>query len=449
MPSTWNIFSGVLHQVRFDYLPESPLENGWNKVSDEDCTPKFQKARQFPGGLCMQVDGKIFAMDYHVPLNLNRARRLKFGCEFRREAKFYTKISVRKNPSEVEDWWFQHAPGDKAPVEAPHHEWVFSIAPIDGKTTFEIDLEKEVAQVLPGRTFDGLKSIRLRGDICLSRIRLGGKTLREWRPLTRGEKIGVAIGIAGLAVTLIGIIVSLYVPEARTFMGIDKSPKQVSQDGHQSDALRPENKDASRQESIKPEDQRHEPKSHKPPVEARSAKGDSVQPQVQVNNAPNGIAIGGGTVTNPTVNNNSYGQFPPPGVIPSISICFLKKNEPKGDLFETVFTIKTSTPISAPWWVFQFDKPVDSLVPTMRQPFAHTNGHAQAGMPGITPENDITLTIDNIGGFGSQAPWRQGDTITATVTSRQPVQLINQFGGSASSANGEAIREDFLFQCRE
>jgi hypothetical protein len=402
----------------------------------------------------MQVDGKIFAMDYHVPLNLNGASRVTFGCEFRREAKFYTKISVRKSASEVEDWWFQHVPGDKAPVEAPHHEWIFCIAPIDGKTKFEIDLEKEVAQVLPGRTFDSIKSIRLRGDICLSRIRLTGKSLREGRPFTRVEKIGTALGVVGAALTLIGIIVSLYVPEARTFMGIDKPPKQVSQDSHQSEIPRPENKDAPRQEPTEPEDQK-QTKSNKHAVETRSAppaktkNAAHTQPQVQVNNAPNGIAIGGGTVTNPTVNNNSYGQFPPAGVIPSISICFLKKNEPKGDLFETVFTIKTNTPISAPWWVFQFDKPVDSLVPTMRQPFAHTNGHAQAGMPGITPENDITLTIDNIGGFGSQAPWRQGNTITATVASRQPVQLINQFGGSASSANGEAIREDFLFQCRE
>src|SRR5260370_35453134 len=58
-----------------------------------------------------------------------------------------------------------------------------------------------------------------------------------------------------------------------------------------------------------------------------------------------GERIGGGTVTNPTVN-NTYGQFPPPGVIPKIPVCLLKPNvlTPRED--RVGVTLKTDTPIS-------------------------------------------------------------------------------------------------------
>src|SRR5580698_9293177 len=51
----------MLHEVRFDYLPDSPLENGWTKVSDGDENPTFSRDPEMPGSLLMQANGKVFA----------------------------------------------------------------------------------------------------------------------------------------------------------------------------------------------------------------------------------------------------------------------------------------------------------------------------------------------------------------------------------------------------
>ena len=125
----------------------------------------------------MQVDGQVFAMDYPIAQNFKWADHVKFNCEFHREAKFYTEIEVPKDigSSGLENWYFQHVPGDgnRAPVrDGRNREWIFYVKPIDGKTEFEIDLRKELAQVLPDKSFEGFKSIRIRGDIILSPIKL-------------------------------------------------------------------------------------------------------------------------------------------------------------------------------------------------------------------------------------------------------------------------------------
>ncbi len=102
MRSIRDVFSRLLHEIRFDYLPASPLDNGWKKVSDTDASPKFHKAAQFPGGLFMETNGEVFSMDYYIPSDAKSANGVEFQADFRHEAKFYTEIQVLKTPGSSE-----------------------------------------------------------------------------------------------------------------------------------------------------------------------------------------------------------------------------------------------------------------------------------------------------------------------------------------------------------
>jgi hypothetical protein len=76
--------------------------------------------------------------------------------------------------------------------------------------------------------------------------------------------------------------------------------------------------------------------------------------QMQINNAPNGIAIGGGTVINPTVNNG-----PPP--LELVSSYQILKSEKQG-LVKTMITVVPNKEVSAPFdLVLDFDAPIVSV----------------------------------------------------------------------------------------
>jgi len=68
-------------------------------------------------------------------------------------------------------------------------------------------------------------------------------------------------------------------------------------------------------------------------------------------NAPNGIAITGGTVTNPTVNNNYAPPPPPPAVI---SVCASSSTPDNSGKVVQVFTLRTDARVEGPQYDFQF-----------------------------------------------------------------------------------------------
>src|SRR6266699_91336 len=228
-------------EVRFDYLPASPLENGWFKVSKTDVTPTFSIPAQ--GAMSMKTGGQVFAMDYLIPQSAKDSTHVSFQGRFEQGAIFYTEIEVSNSPgsSEVENWWFAHVLGGKslAPKKESDSELRFHVFPSDGKTQFDFDLRQEVSQVLSGKSYRGISRIRVRGDISLWPIQLGDKSTlvpttrswwtfrKPWKSWTRGDKIaaiGVAIALVGLP---IGVLVPLYLPELRIRLGLDK-PKLES-----------------------------------------------------------------------------------------------------------------------------------------------------------------------------------------------------------------------------
>jgi hypothetical protein len=178
-PETTVYTPAALHEIRFDYLPASPLDNGWTRVSLKDVVPQFLTDIEIPGSLFVKADGKVFAMDYRIPRKARGAHHIEFEGEFGRDAIFYTEIEVANKfgGSDVENWWFAHVRGEKsrAPEKDPRNrEWKFYIAPNrSGQIHFDIDVVQEADQVLEnGKHFSELKTVRLRGDIILSPIKL-------------------------------------------------------------------------------------------------------------------------------------------------------------------------------------------------------------------------------------------------------------------------------------
>jgi Carboxypeptidase regulatory-like domain len=163
--------------------------------------------------------------------------------------------------------------------------------------------------------------------------------------------------------------------------------------------------------------------------------------------APSGIAIGGGTVNNPTVNNTFSDRFPRPGVVPKVAMCV---SDPEAT--KKVITIKTDTSISAPYWWFAFDGPVSEPSVELldaKEPYGSTNGR-------LTPEQAATLntTVDRVVGVQINAignplggPWRPlepTDTVRITITSKQPVRIVNVEPGSQT----QHLDEQIVFNCK-
>jgi hypothetical protein len=169
----------ILHEVRFDYLPDPPVGNGWVKVSDGDENPTFSRDPEMPGSLRMHTNGKVFAMDYRIPGSGRKASSVQFFGEFRSGAIFYVEVEVvnKLTGPGVENWWFAHVFGDsnRIPEKCHGREWKFFIAPDRGGQypRFDINLKREAQRVLDnGKLFHGITRLRVRGDIVLSPIKL-------------------------------------------------------------------------------------------------------------------------------------------------------------------------------------------------------------------------------------------------------------------------------------
>jgi hypothetical protein len=230
--------SSVEYQIRFDYLPASPLENGWQKVSTTDFTPQFHSASGIPGGLFMQTGGHVFAMDYHIPWTAQKSYLISFTGEFRRGAILYAEIDVltKGGSSQAENWWFAHVLGSKdfLPVKDPNNrEWIFQVEPTDDHgSQFVINLIEEVNRVLANenKSFLTLKSIRLRGDILLSPIQLRSKEASKVQLPARKPWLSVTtiISLVVLLVAILTLVGMFVVPEVRRYFRIEKSASEPS-----------------------------------------------------------------------------------------------------------------------------------------------------------------------------------------------------------------------------
>ncbi len=132
------------------------------------------------------------------------------------------------------------------------------------------------------------------------------------KPWTRDQKIALVLGI----LAAIAIVVAIATPEIRRKIGLEKAAPSTSTKPNAEEAIPATNSaEPMTQQSNKSATEKEPgPGNQRVPRPVRAqgnVSGKENSRGAIVNNAPGGIAISGGTVTNPTVNN--YG--PPPAII--------------------------------------------------------------------------------------------------------------------------------------
>lgn len=83
--------------------------------------------------------------------------------------------------------------------------------------------------MLDGKSYAGIRRVRLRGDILLSPIRLGEQERLSRRAHTNRWTRGDKIAVISVLLAAAGILVVVFYPEVRTFLGrkepVSESPR--------------------------------------------------------------------------------------------------------------------------------------------------------------------------------------------------------------------------------
>jgi hypothetical protein len=253
-------------------------------------------------------------------------------------------------------------------------------------------------------------------------------------------------------VPIIAILASFFVPEVRHKLGLEKSPvvtapskpevssrvgakAALSESGP---AVEPEPKTIQQSKTKVKGDNNvvgNNVSGNGNIVGNQNQVSLSPAPNVQVNNAPNGIAISGGIVNSPTVNN--FG--PPPLPTPTVTVCETHPTAPAAGQYLTVLTLSTNVPIPRAWYALFFDGPIGDGKAEMD---GHAFGfeHTRADkMP--DPEKSFLFRVISVD-FGTNV-WSPGAAIKVTIPSKQRVGLVKVLSGSGE--NG--LDENLMFKC--
>jgi len=200
-------------EISFDYLPVSPLANGWNIAYGADA--EFSSANK-PKWLVMRTHGQKFAIDYSIPSQAQEAYRIVFDAEFRTDAIFYAEVEMRVG-NVIENWWFAFVRSTQrgSPSKASANELKFPIAPTDGKARFDINVRQCAAEGLPGKLFGRIKRIRVRGDFNLSRLLLLQHDLAIGKTQKRSTTDRIAL--AAVFVAIVAVVIAPFNEDVRHF----------------------------------------------------------------------------------------------------------------------------------------------------------------------------------------------------------------------------------------
>jgi hypothetical protein len=182
-----------LGTIRFDYLPVSPLENGWTSAYKHkpDGVCQFGTDHDINDSLRMEVTASEFAMDYTVPVHMTLAKRVMFTAKYDNRADIgkqtmvfvYVEVST-KNGEQRKRVWFKFYYGDKHAYptsgvspdpnkQLPEQTVYWPAVPHNGQLEFDIDLPEAVRLTLgaQGWIYRGVYKVRLRGNLSISPIK--------------------------------------------------------------------------------------------------------------------------------------------------------------------------------------------------------------------------------------------------------------------------------------
>lgn len=173
-----------IYQIGFDYLPASPLANGWRVAyQDPEAKPSFTSPEiSGDGGLSMDVRKK-YAIRYSTPSEAQFANEMELAIKYGDGAMFHVIVSVTSRDHSQTDYGEIKIKVGNAPPE--HHkdypkEHVVYVTPEpmqNGWLKMRVPIPKIVSAAMgeAGWVYESMRAVQLRGCISVSPIKFFGK----------------------------------------------------------------------------------------------------------------------------------------------------------------------------------------------------------------------------------------------------------------------------------
>lgn len=195
----WGVFFGIwirsrhhresggslrkLGQIRFDYLPSPPTENGWRIGFDKNTPPERRKPPDFaaadaapvPGSLSISDNGR-YSIDYAVEQVESLANLVEYHVKPTSDGTVYLKVVLSsRDQSQEKIVWLRHIIGTGMPREINQSEWNLDVQGElleHGWALVKLSLEDEVARTLgkQGFMYQRVVAVRIRGSLSISPI---------------------------------------------------------------------------------------------------------------------------------------------------------------------------------------------------------------------------------------------------------------------------------------
>lgn len=173
-----------IDELRFDYLPRSPLENGWVIAypKEPEGAEKWKAAKWSPalnaprsGSLHMEVDAGC-AIEHPLDPNKHQADRLRFLAKHTNDTMIFTYVRLTRENGPEAHRWIKYVVGTGKAHPTPKWEDVEWTLYLKGEPRkggwreFDVSLQKAVEQTWAyyGWSFSGLLRVRLRGELSIS-----------------------------------------------------------------------------------------------------------------------------------------------------------------------------------------------------------------------------------------------------------------------------------------
>jgi hypothetical protein len=173
-----------IYTVNFDYLPLSPLENGWTRAYHPDAVVEFATDPEISGSLRINVKSGELAIDHTIPPHGCFSDRLLFKVKLSPSTMIFTRLEVtNKDRSERKQVWMKYYADRTARAERTPGDWHNPTSQIpeqtvrlpfktlgNGVTEYDIDFHKSVELALgsQGWIYNAVNVVRLRGNLSLS-----------------------------------------------------------------------------------------------------------------------------------------------------------------------------------------------------------------------------------------------------------------------------------------
>ncbi len=174
-------------RITFDYLPDSPINNGWtlNVDGENGSPPIFSAAPNYPTPGCIKiVKNDRYALDYSVTQLQSLANMVELYAKFEQAACFYLKVKIAsRDNSKMKNVWLAHNIGQGIPIKTFDSEWKVPIKGDileDGWVQLKLSIKDEISKTFgtDGWVFHELIGFRIRGSISISSVtlyRIGGE----------------------------------------------------------------------------------------------------------------------------------------------------------------------------------------------------------------------------------------------------------------------------------